>query len=32
LWAFDAERLDNLLPADKLYDAIVMNPPFSATA
>ncbi len=28
--AFDAERLDNLLPADKLYDAIVMNPPFSA--
>lgn len=29
--AFDAERLDNLLPADKRYDAIVMNPPFSAT-
>jgi len=29
--AFDAERLDNLLPADRLYDAIVMNPPFSAT-
>lgn len=29
--ALDAERLDNLLPADKLYDAIVMNPPFSAT-
>ena len=29
--AFDAERLDNLLAADKLYDAIVMNPPFSAT-
>lgn len=29
--AFDAERLDNLLPAGKLYDAIVMNPPFSAT-
>lgn len=29
--AFDAERLDNLLPADKFYDAIVMNPPFSAT-
>ena len=29
--AFDAERLDNLLPPDKLYDAIVMNPPFSAT-
>lgn len=29
--AFDAERLDNLLPADKLYDAVVMNPPFSAT-
>lgn len=29
--AFDAERLDNLLPPDKVYDAIVMNPPFSAT-
>lgn len=29
--AFDAERLDNLLPAGRCYDAIVMNPPFSAT-
>lgn len=29
--ALDAERLDNLLPADKSYHAIVMNPPFSAT-
>lgn len=29
--AFDAERLDNLLRRDRLYDAIVMNPPFSAT-
>jgi protein-L-isoaspartate O-methyltransferase len=29
--AIDAERLDNLLPAEKTYDAIVMNPPFSAT-
>lgn len=29
--AFDAERLDNLLPPEKVYDAIVMNPPFSAT-
>ncbi len=29
--AFDAERLDNLLPAEKLYDTIVMNPRFSAT-
>ena len=29
--AFDAERLDNLLPADRSYHAIVMNPPFSAT-
>ncbi len=29
--AFDAERLDNLLPPGKLYDAVVMNPPFSAT-
>jgi tRNA G10 N-methylase Trm11 len=29
--ALDAERLDNLLPTDKYYDAIVMNPPFSAT-
>ncbi len=29
--AFDAERLNNLLPPNKLYDAIVMNPPFSAT-
>jgi len=29
--AFDAERLDNLLPADRTYHAIVMNPPFSAT-
>lgn len=28
---FDAERLDNLLPADRFYDAILMNPPFSAT-
>lgn len=27
----DAERLDNLLPSDKYYDAVVMNPPFSAT-
>jgi predicted RNA methylase len=27
----DAERLDNLLPLDKNYHAIVMNPPFSAT-
>lgn len=27
--AFDAERLDSLLPADKLSDAIVTNPPFS---
>lgn len=27
----DAERLDNLLPPEKTYDAIVMNPPFSAT-
>jgi len=29
--AVDAERLDNLLPSDKFYDAVVMNPPFSAT-
>ncbi len=29
--AFDAERLDNLLPADKFYDVVVMNAPFSAT-
>ena len=29
--ALDAERLDNLLPQDKTYHAIVMNPPFSAT-
>lgn len=29
--AFDAERLDNQLPVGKLYDAIVLNPPFSAT-
>ncbi len=29
--AVDAERLDNLLPTDKFYDAVVMNPPFSAT-
>lgn len=29
--AVDAERLDNLLPAEKSYHAIVMNPPFSAT-
>jgi predicted RNA methylase len=29
--AFDAERLDNLLPPERFYDAIVMNPPFSAT-
>ena len=29
--AFDAERLDNLLPPEKSYHAIVMNPPFSAT-
>jgi hypothetical protein len=29
--AFDAERLDNLLPSNKTYHAIVMNPPFSAT-
>lgn len=29
--AHDAERLDNLLPADKTYHAVVMNPPFSAT-
>ena len=28
---FDAERLDNLLPPGKVYDAVVMNPPFSAT-
>lgn len=27
----DAERLDNLLEADQRFDAIVMNPPFSAT-
>lgn len=30
--SFDAERLDNLLPNDRFYDAIVMNPPLSATA
>lgn len=29
--ALDAERLDNLLPPEKTYHAIVMNPPFSAT-
>jgi hypothetical protein len=29
--SFDAERLNNLLPAEKVYDAVVMNPPFSAT-
>lgn len=29
--ALDAERLNNLLPPDKHYHAIVMNPPFSAT-
>lgn len=29
--AFDAERLDNLLWPGRLYDAVVMNPPFSAT-
>lgn len=29
--AYDAERLDNQLPLDKRYDAVVMNPPFSAT-
>lgn len=29
--AFDAERLDNLLPPEKTYHAVVMNPPFSAT-
>jgi len=29
--AFDAERLDNLLWPERLYDAVVMNPPFSAT-
>lgn len=29
--AFNAERLDNLLPPEKTYHAIVMNPPFSAT-
>ncbi len=29
--AHDAERLDNLLPLEKTYHAIVMNPPFSAT-
>lgn len=29
--AFDAERLNNLLPPEMTYDAIVMNPPFSAT-
>ncbi|MBX9787486.1 MAG: strawberry notch family protein [Pirellulales bacterium] len=30
-YAVDAERLDNLLPPEKFYDAVVMNPPFSAT-
>ncbi len=29
--AFDAERLDNLLPPENTYHAVVMNPPFSAT-
>lgn len=29
--SFDAERLNNLLPPERFYDAIVMNPPFSAT-
>ncbi len=27
----DAERLDNLLDPEKHFDAVVMNPPFSAT-
>jgi P-loop containing NTP hydrolase pore-1/C-terminal domain on Strawberry notch homologue len=27
----DAERLNNLFPAEKSYHAVVMNPPFSAT-
>ena len=29
--AFDAERLDNLLWPGRLYDGVVMNPPFSST-
>lgn len=29
--AVDAERLDNLLASDRFYEAVVMNPPFSAT-
>jgi hypothetical protein len=29
--AFDAERLDNLLPLEKTYHTVAMNPPFSAT-
>jgi predicted RNA methylase len=29
--SFDAERLDNLLPMDAMFDVVVMNPPFSAT-
>jgi tRNA G10 N-methylase Trm11 len=29
--AFDAERLDNLLWPERLYDAVLMNSPFSAT-
>jgi len=29
--AYDAERLNNLIPPDKSYHAVVMNPPFSAT-
>lgn len=29
--ALDAERLDNLLNSGRFYDAVVMNPPFSAT-
>ena len=27
----NAEQLDNLLAPDKMYDAVVMNPPFSST-
>lgn len=29
--AIDAERLNNLLPPDRFFDVVVMNPPFSAT-
>jgi len=29
--ALDAERIDNLLPPERSYHAVVMNPPFSAT-